>query len=377
MADDVRIRTVLMTTDSVGGVWTHALELARALGRRGVRVALATMGAPLLPSQREAVMQLPTTTVYESSYRLEWMENPWADVREAGDWLLRLERALQPDVVHLNQFAFGALPFVAPKLLVAHSCVLSWWRAVHDQPAPALWTRYRHEVRRGLHGADLVGAPTLAMLNSLATNYGYWGGGVVLPNGRSVPTFSPGPKEEVILFAGRLWDAAKNIQALEAVAPHLPWPIRVAGSAAAPGGHAVEPSGVVKLGELSPKSLAAELARAAIYALPARYEPFGQSALEAGLAGCALVLGDLESLREVWGDAALYVEPDDHDKLRLTLRRLIAEPSWRMHRGRLARARALRYGPEGMVRAYFDAYRRAHGDAGDAGAVNAISHAEG
>ena len=36
-----------------------------------------------------------------------------------------------------------------------------------------------------------------------------------------------------------------------------------------------------------------------------------------GLAsGCALVLGDLPSLREVWGDAALYVRPDDHASAR-------------------------------------------------------------
>ncbi len=32
--------------------------------------------------------------------------------------------------------------------------------------------------------------------------------------------------------------------------------------------------------------------------LPARYEPFGLSVLEAALSGCALVLGDIPSLRE-------------------------------------------------------------------------------
>ena len=43
------------------------------------------------------------------------------------------------------------------------------------------------------------------------------------------------------------------------------------------------------------------MARASIYALPARYEPFGLSILEAALSGAALVLGDIPSLREVWG----------------------------------------------------------------------------
>jgi hypothetical protein len=55
------------------------------------------------------------------------------------------------------------------------------------------------------------------------------------------------------------------------------------------------------LGPLEASELAGWMHRAAIYALPARYEPFGLSALEAAQAGCALVLGDLSSLREVWG----------------------------------------------------------------------------
>jgi glycogen(starch) synthase len=57
-------------------------------------------------------------------------------------------------------------------------------------------------------------------------------------------------------------------------------------------------------------ALARELARGDLR-LPARYEPFGLSVLEAALSGCALVLGDIASLREVWGGAACYVRPGD------------------------------------------------------------------
>ncbi|MDQ2670137.1 MAG: glycosyltransferase family 4 protein, partial [Gemmatimonadota bacterium] len=64
---------VLLTTDTVGGVWTHALELARGLGARGVSVDLATMGAPLSDAQRAAAASLAGVTVHESAYRLEWM----------------------------------------------------------------------------------------------------------------------------------------------------------------------------------------------------------------------------------------------------------------------------------------------------------------
>jgi len=350
-----------MTADTVGGVWSHALELAAGLCERGVRVSLATMGAPLTPVQRRQAAALSSVALHESRWRLEWMEEPWDDVRRAGEWLLGLEAALQPDVVHLNQFAFGALPFAAPKLVVAHSCVASWWRAVHREPAPAAWSAYRRAVRQGLEGAALVGAPTEAMLSSLALDHGYLKGGVVLPNGRNGAMFVPGDKEPVILSAGRLWDAAKNILALQAAADRLPWPVRVAGPALSP---AADAEGIVQLpcvqwlGGLAPDALAAQFSRASIYALPARYEPFGLSVLEAGLSQCALVVGDIASLREVWGDAALYVPPDDHEALHAALMRLIEDPALLQQMGRKALARARQFTPQRMVDAYLSAYAR-------------------
>jgi glycosyltransferase involved in cell wall biosynthesis len=321
-----------------------------------MRVAIAAMGTPVTAAQREQVEQLPSVTLHERTYRLEWMAEPWKDVRLAGQWLLRLEAQLRPRLVHLNQFAFGSLPFAAPTLLVAHSCVLSWWRAVHGEPAPASWDRYRRAVTRGLAGATLVGAPTEAMLGSLAVNYGYAGRGVVLPNARSQQDYAPGRKAPVILSAGRLWDAAKNLTALEAVAPSLPWPVRVAGSTSQPTGGVRVTRGVIALGDLSPAALADEMATASIYALPARYEPFGQTALEAALSGCALVLGDVPSLREVWGPAALYVPPDDHAALHAALTRVIDDASLRRRMAGQAMARALRFTPARMVDAYLSAY---------------------
>ena len=98
------------------------------------------------------------------------------------------------------------------------------------------------------------------------------------------------------------------------------------------------------------------LADSAVYALPARYEPFGLSALEAGLCGCALVLGDIPSLREVWGDAATYVDPDDTSALAHTFNALVADERTRADLGRRARARALKYSPTRMVDGYLAAY---------------------
>src|SRR5688572_26637280 len=120
---------VLMTTDTVGGVWTYAIELSRALEPHGVEVILATMGAPINENQRSQVNRLQNVRVHESTYKLEWMQDPWDDVARAGEWLLDLAQRHQPDVVHLNGYAHGTLDWPAPVLVVAHSCVMSWWRA--------------------------------------------------------------------------------------------------------------------------------------------------------------------------------------------------------------------------------------------------------
>lgn len=351
-----RVTSVLMTADTVGGVWTYVIELARALAVCGVRVHLATMGGPVRDHQRQQAASVPGLELHESDFKLEWMHEPWEDIRKAGDWLLALEESCSPQVVHLNQFAFGALPFRAPKLVLAHSCVLSWWRAVHEETAPSEWDEYHQHVARGLAGAQLVAAPTLAMISTLAGNYGFHGRRVVLPNARDGSRFQPAPKQDVIFAAGRLWDDAKNLTALDAVAEHLPWPVRVAGSCIAPHGGMIQPRWAHPLGELPAHDVAREMATAAIYALPARYEPFGLSILEAALSGCALVLGDIASLRETWGHTAIYVPPDDHEALRAALQQLIADPAERHRRGRVARARALRFHPQRMAQAYLRAY---------------------
>ena len=371
---------LLMTADTIGGVWTYALDLARALAPHHVTVALATMGRLPTPAQRAEAATIPGLTLHPSDFALEWMPDPWEDVARAGDWLLGLEDDLKPDVIHLNGYAHGALPWRAPVLMAGHSCVLSWWRAVKGENAPPSWDRYRIEAQCGLRAAGQVVAPTQAMLEALQTLYGPLVSTSVIPNGRSFPLFAPGEKEPFVFSAGRVWDEAKNVGALAQAARGLAWPVLVAGEEAPPApnsGGARLGSGVGLgiappltappelgaggathfLGPLSPPGIAAHLARAAIYCLPARYEPFGLSALEAGLSGCALVLGDIPSLREVWGEAALFVAPDDPDALHGALCRLIGDESLRAEMASCAHSRAQAYTTERMAQGYSGAYR--------------------
>jgi glycosyltransferase involved in cell wall biosynthesis len=348
---------VLMTADPIGGVWQYAVELSRGLSKVGTAVGLATMGAPLSSGQREEIGAIPGVELFESSFRLEWMNDPWGDVARAGDWLLAIERSFKPDIIHLNGYVHAALPWHTPLLVVGHSCVLSWWRAVKGEQVPSTWLRYEAAVRRGLHAASLVACPSLAMLSALQKYYGVASGRVV-PNGRSGVPPVRGRKSEFILSSGRLWDEAKNLAALDSAAAHLAWPVMVAGSEVHPDGREVRSKNLYQLGELRTGDLNAHMSRAAIYAAPARYEPFGLSILEAALCGCTLVLGDIPSLREVWGDAAIYVPPNDSGTLAAELNALIDSPNKREIYGAKALERARRFTPERMLAGYLDAYGR-------------------
>jgi glycosyltransferase involved in cell wall biosynthesis len=353
-----------MTTDPVGGVWTFALELCTRLAGHGVDITLATLGASLTPTQRSAVAELSSVELEESELRLEWMTEPWADLGRAGQWLLRLAHGRRPDLVHLNHLVHGDLPWDAPVLVTGHSCVASWWEAVQGVAPPAQWAMYSAGVMRSLRSADCVVASTHAMLSELRRHYGPLHLTAVVRNGRDSASFSRAcRKEHLVLCAGRMWDVAKNAQALAVVAPLIEWPVCIAGDVVSPTGRRAGLIGgnLHFLGRLSPEELASWYGRAAIYALPARYEPFGLSVLEAALSGCALLLGDVPSLREIWGDAACYVPPDDHLRLRERLSDLIWNSAARTELAARAIEVGARLSPESTALGYLRLYRRLTG----------------
>lgn len=351
------VRSVLMTADTVGGVWTYALELAGALARHNVRTVLASVGPAPSDSQREVALAIPGLVLELGPFRLEWMDLAGEDVGRTGAWLGELCQRYRPDIVHLNGFAHGAWRFPAPVLVVGHSCIGTWWRAVHGSRPPARYDGYLERVRDGLHGADAVATPTRAYLDQLTHLYGPLADARVIPNGRDPDAFRPADeKREMVFSAGRVWDEAKNVIALDRIAADLDWPVVVAGDWRPPSGSAEPPANLLCLDLVEPVRLRQWFGDAAIFALPARFEPFGLAALEAALSGCALVLGDLATLREVWGTAACYVPPDDPAALRAVLQELIRDPDRRRTMAARARRRAGRYTAERMASGYLALY---------------------
>ncbi|MDQ3278961.1 MAG: glycosyltransferase family 4 protein, partial [Bacteroidota bacterium] len=183
---------ILMTADTVGGVWTYCMDLCRTLQRYGAQVYLVTMGERVKDWQWKEALELENVVIYETCFQLEWMQDPWDDIDECGDWLLQLEEDLQPDIVHLNCFAYGALPFKAPVLTVAHSDVWSWFLSVKEEEPSAEWKPYFHCVQNGLLGAGKVVAPSFTMLRFLEEIYGIKGEAIY--NGRGTSLFYVGEK---------------------------------------------------------------------------------------------------------------------------------------------------------------------------------------
>ncbi|HEX4770723.1 MAG TPA: glycosyltransferase family 4 protein [Bryobacteraceae bacterium] len=352
-----QLRRVLLTGDTEGGVWTFVLELAQGLLQREIEVCLVTFGPSVNQAQEQSAAAIEGLNWFHHKSKLEWMQDPWSDIQRAGQFLQEVARNWIPDLVHLNTLCHGELAWGAPVIITHHSCVLSWWQAVKRSPLPEEWRRYQQEVEHSLQCATAISAPTKSALMSVVRNYRIDPAEAYpIYNGRSFGVFRNEQKQEIVLSAGRLWDEGKNISALAGLGSRLPWPVYLAGESHNLNGVDIAFDGCHFLGKLSTPELAGWYAKAAIYALPARYEPFGLSILEAALSGCALVLGDIPSLREIWNDAAIFVSTGQDDALEPALRLLIENSSLRDRLSRRALQRAREFTQARMIDGYLSLY---------------------
>ncbi len=205
---------VLITTDTVGGVWTYTQELVKALTVRGNRVTLVSFGKLPKIDQIAWAESFDQLDYRPTEYRLEWMEVAQRDIEESRAYLEMVVREVRPDILHLNQYCYSDVAVGIPRIVVAHSDVVSWWVAVHGrEPDESPWIRwYRETVTRGLDHADVVVAPSQWMLDQVRTYYTHPRAAQVIYNGRDPDLFRANiRKEQFVLTAGRLWDEGKQI----------------------------------------------------------------------------------------------------------------------------------------------------------------------
>ena len=121
----------------------------------------------------------------------------------AAERLRGLAAVFEPDIVHCNGFREAAAGFAAPVVLVAHSCVRTWWRSCRGEELPLGWSAYAEGVRAGLAAATALVAPTEAFLADLSAAWGHLPRPRVIRNGLDLQ-LPPAAKRPVILAAGRL-----------------------------------------------------------------------------------------------------------------------------------------------------------------------------
>jgi glycosyltransferase involved in cell wall biosynthesis len=324
---------VLITADTLGGVWLYVQELVTGLVRRGVRVTLVSFGAIPAPDQTAWLRELPEVDFRPTDFRLEWMQDSAADLERSAEFLCQVVREVNPELLHLNQYFYGSLPGEVPRLVVAHSDVVSWWVAVHGEPPHNKgWIRqYCETVTRGLSHATAVIAPSRWMLDQLSEHYIRPAQASVIYNGRSPELFEPNArKEDYMVSVGRLWDCGKQTHLLTRC--ELQMRTVVAGCDRHPDeGFRVEVRGrgdmrLEFLGSQSQEQLRSLLSGASIYAATSRYEPFGLAPLEAALSRCAILANDIPTFREIWGDNACYFRQNDAQALAETAARLHSSP---------------------------------------------------
>lgn len=350
---------VLMTTDAVGGVWQYSTDLASELAESGYTITLAVLGPSPDASQRSSVEGKPGVQLLETGLPLDWM---CADASEASVTALsvaRLAADCGADLVHCNSPALiGAAPFPVPVIAAAHGCIATWWDAAKTEPLPSAFHWHRALMRRGLMAADRVVAPSASFAATLKATYDLPQLPCVIHNGRAVAAGggNSGHRIDAALTVGRMWDPVKNSAVLDRAAAMLDMPFLAAGALHGPHGELAAFTHIAALGQLPGSALDALLALRPIFVSGARFEPFGLAVLEAAAAGCALVLSDIPTFRELWEGAALFVDPADADGFAAAISLLRADTARRAHLEASAQARAVRYRPAAMAGAMASLY---------------------
>jgi glycosyltransferase involved in cell wall biosynthesis len=360
---------VLVTGDTMSGSWTYTRELVTGLVTRGVRVTLVSFGEIPLPEQTAWMDHLHGLDYRPTAFRLEWMQEAEEDLAESSAFLAALVRELRPNVLHLNQFCYGDLQVGTPRVVMAHSDLMTFDQAVRPPGNGRAISRrwYRDTVRRGIAHADAMVAPSTWMLERVSACYGQPLRGEVIYPGRNPIFFNPYiSKDDCVLAVGRMVDAGKQVSLL--TQHEHPVPVCIVGAEhtvptpripiRADVKVATEQTSVAIRGPQTEAQLRALFSRAAIYAATARYEPLGMALLEAAFSRCAIVANDIPSFREIWGDAAVYFRTNDAASLAESIRQLSADRSLRRAYAEMAYTRAReRFTTKRMIEDYLQLYR--------------------
>jgi alpha-1,3-rhamnosyl/mannosyltransferase len=235
---------------------------------------------------------------------------------------------------------------------------------------------YRWNLRRAL-AANTVLTVSEASRREIAGGLGIAADRIrVIPNGIDFPPNPDrGPLETLgirspyILYAGS-YEPRKNFgraMAAFAAISRQGLPHRLVALVEPKSGHAaaaVAELDALRLGEkvvlvhsLDEPSLRSLYTHAEVLFFPSLAEGFGYPPLQAGACGVASVASDLPAVREVMGDAALYVDPLDVNGMAAALETLLSDEGRRRRLAALAQARSRLFTIAGSTAAHLEVYR--------------------
>jgi len=336
-----RPQRVLITIDAVGGVWRYGVDLAGELGAAGIACRLAICGPRPDAAQEAECRSLRNVSLVWTGLPLDWMAADAAAVADVAGALVAMAQDWGADLLHLNNPSQAAgLPESMPVVVTSHSCLATWWSAVKGSDLPHDWRWQQELTARGMRRARVVMVPTASHGKAVTAAYGVLDHMRIVANATSSPQNAGAVKAPFVFAAGRWWDEGKNVATVDAVAALVRWPLHLAGALSRANLSTVALQHAEALGLLTQQATRAEMSRAAIFFSPALYEPFGLGVLEAAARGCALVLADIPSFRELWSGAALFVSPRNAAGFASAINRLMGFPAERQIFGKRAARRA-------------------------------------
>jgi glycosyltransferase involved in cell wall biosynthesis len=274
--------------------------------------------------EHECVLLVPAGAAVDEIADLRCVPAP------RGRWqrqrlLPRLLRELRADLLHSS---VAAVPLRAPCPTIATVHDLPWLHPEADERTT--WWR-RFATVRSLRAAARVLAPSTMTMRDAQQLVGDRGPAVELvPHGTHLPTTPPPTEHErrgpfVVLGDDRPRKNRARVAAAHRLLAGLGVPTPGLRFVGPPDDYVTE----------ADKQQLLRSCRAVVHA--ARFEGFGLPVLEALAHGAPLVCSDLPPLREIAGDVAHYVDPDDPGS--------ITEGLATVHRDHALRARQVEAGP--------------------------------